>query len=428
MPWFVPGYHTRSASWVELGVQPADWALIALALVGHLAFFVAFLNQTMAMALPWWVIRLLEQIAKFGGVLPPVALVWWRLGVLPAGTSFGQMLALLPWPLAAYLGLCLAVGVLTLPVLAWRLVRPRRTPAHNVGRLDLREVDRIVDRPLVRGWWPRMLTSLPGNEALSIESNEKVLVVPRLPGALDGLVVAHLSDLHLEGKLDRAFFEHAIELVNQQQPDIIAVTGDIVERPECLDWLPRTLGRLRARHGVYFILGNHDLRWNGLDRIRAALIDCGLIDVGGRALWIAADGHPLLVAGNQLPWIHPAPTAPPASTNGRPRPFRMLLAHSPDQFPWAVRERYDLVLAGHTHGGQVQLPGLGAIFAHCHHGTRYVAGLYQREDSVLHVSRGLSGLTPLRWNCRPEVTRLVLRTMPSAVLPQRELVAEVDAP
>jgi predicted MPP superfamily phosphohydrolase len=86
-----------------------------------------------------------------------------------------------------------------------------------------------------------------------------------------------------------------------------------------------------------------------------------------------------------------------------------LLAHSPDQFGWAQANEVDLMLAGHNHGGQVCLPLLGPIVAPSLHGVRYGSGTFRAGNTVMHVSRGTSSLTPLRWNCPPEIAVLTLR-------------------
>ena len=79
--------------------------------------------------------------------------------------------------------------------------------------------------------------------------------------------------------------------------------------------------------------------------------------------------------------------------------FFLLVSHTPDHFHWAVRQEYDLVLSGHTHGGQVRFPLIGPVFAPSLHGTRYTSGTFARGSTVLHVSRGVSGIHPLRWLC-----------------------------
>ncbi|MCS7306623.1 MAG: metallophosphoesterase [Thermoguttaceae bacterium] len=119
----------------------------------------------------------------------------------------------------------------------------------------------------------------------------------------------------------------------------------------------------------------------------------------------------ILLAGNELPWIGPAPDmseAPPPACDGGP--IRILLAHTPDQLRWARKHQFDLMLAGHTHGGQIRLPLIGPILTPSRTGVRYSGGVFHEPPTVLHVSRGISAEWPLRWNCPPEVVLLVLRS------------------
>ena len=121
-------------------------------------------------------------------------------------------------------------------------------------------------------------------------------------------------------------------------------------------------------------------------------------------------GPPLIVAGNELPWYRPASDFSACSNaEAIGRSMRLLLAHSPDQFGWAHANDVDLMLAGHLHGGQVRLPVLGAITSPSAHGVRYVSGVFARGNTVMHVSRGVGSLTPVRFGCPPEIAVLVLR-------------------
>jgi predicted MPP superfamily phosphohydrolase len=250
---------------------------------------------------------------------------------------------------------------------------------------------------------------VPRNESLHVAIHEKTLAIPRLPQALDGLSITHLSDLHFTGRLGKAYFEDVVQQANQLDSDLIAVTGDLVDVPACIDWLPDTLGRLRARHGVYFVLGNHDLR-AGAQRVREVLVDCGLIDLSGRWLRMTLREQGVILAGNELPWIKPAADLRSCPTgDGAQRDFRILLSHSPDQHGWAQTYDIDLMLAGHTHGGQIRFPLIGPILAPSRYGVRFASGVFHLPPMVMHVSRGLSGLQPLRFNCPPELARLMLR-------------------
>jgi predicted MPP superfamily phosphohydrolase len=261
--------------------------------------------------------------------------------------------------------------------------------------------------------WPTWLSRLPGNQVLKIRTQEKELAIPRLQGALDGLRIAHLSDLHMSGRIARAFFEHVVEEVNAAEVDLVAVTGDIVEGDKLLDWIPATMGRLRARYGVYYVLGNHDRRATEA-QLKRALAEAGLIHVGGTWRQIMVSATPVVLAGNELPWYTPAADLSNCPKEGAAgRASRILLAHSPDQFRWAQANDVDLMLAGHLHGGQVRFPLLGAITSPSAHGVRYTAGVFRAGNTVMHVSRGVGSLTPLRLGCPPEIAVLKLRVGPA---------------
>ncbi|HBI43714.1 MAG TPA: hypothetical protein DDY78_12815 [Planctomycetales bacterium] len=116
-------------------------------------------------------------------------------------------------------------------------------------------------------------------------------------------------------------------------------------------------------------------------------------------------GEPLVVIGQESPWFPPAPdlSACPAG------PFRLCLSHTPDNIRWAQRAGVDLMLSGHVHGGQIRLPVIGSILVPSRYGRRYDCGVFDEAPTLLHVSRGLGGDHPVRFLCRPEATRLILR-------------------
>jgi predicted MPP superfamily phosphohydrolase len=209
------------------------------------------------------------------------------------------------------------------------------------------------------------------------------------------------------------YFHEVVRQANELEPDLIALTGDLVDHAPYIDWLPETVGRLRAKAGVFFIFGNHDLRTRDLERLRRTLTDLGLVDLGGKWQQVPFRGESLLLAGNELPWIAPAADmrACVAGAVGmeHDRPFRILLSHSPDQLGWAQRWDFDLVLCGHTHGGQFCLPWIGPLLTPSWHGVHYASGTFAAGRTVMQVSRGVSGELPLRWNCPPELSKILLR-------------------
>ena len=237
--------------------------------------------------------------------------------------------------------------------------------------------------------------------------------LPRLPEALAGLRIAHLSDFHL-GLPSRgsSAVSHAVDWVVERRPELVVVTGDLVSRPRGERVLRDLLGRLDA---PFVVLGNHDVEHSRDPFSRAA----GLTELAPARL-LVDEAETIEVRGRRVQIVG---VDPRAYRQGRSQPWRLvdtsadlriLLCHFPyviDLLPVGV---FDLVLAGHMHDGQISLP-LGRTrryrFAHPH--TRYATGLYRRPAGTLHVSPGLgTTFVPFRFFARPEATELVLQREP----------------
>ncbi len=251
----------------------------------------------------------------------------------------------------------------------------------------------------------RWLSRLPGNELLKPQLTQKELLTPGLPHALDGLRIAHLSDLHMSGRVAVEYFQEIVQWTNDQSPDLIALTGDLVEFNPQLQWIETTLAKLEAKHGVYFVRGNHDDKCDHA-RMRAMLRDAGHNDLAHTWVDRVIRGCRVRFVGNELPWF--APAGDPNGDGGH-RDYTIALAHGPDQFHWGAQHGVGLLLAGHNHGGQIRVPLLGALVTPSIHGVRYNSGVFRQGQTVMHVSRGAGSLAPLRYNCPPEVAVLTLR-------------------
>ncbi len=312
-----------------------------------------------------------------------------------------------------YLAGCCIVAVVTLirslclqfrrPPSVVRSCRRRRLPIRTKLPTDGTNTPALASRD------HHLFTRLPGNETLQLELSEWSLDIPGLDAALDGLSLLHLSDLHCSGRIGKSYFHEVVGRCNELQPDIVAITGDLADRASCLDWPGEVLGRLAARYGVYFVLGNHDFCLDA-DRLRQSMTERGLIHLGGRWMQIDVRGRPVILVGNERPWSGPAVSlngSPPRTAKGSP--LRIALTHTPDQLRWARAHGIDLLLAGHTHGGQIRIPPLGAIRSPSFSGVKHVSGVFYRPPTILHVTRGVSGSVPFRWNCPPELALLRLR-------------------
>ncbi len=373
--------------------------LALLALLGHAFLWIGLTNWLHSQGMPRRVISVLTAYFFACTVTIPVLVAWEYL-------SNG---ALSPAP-AVYVVVCWGVLAATLVRLTYlrafhSLPAVVRSRSSRAAAIDLAAA--AADASELSH---HFLARLPQNEILQLAVSQYELDVPRLAPALDGLKVAHLSDLHFTGRIGKAYFREAVRVCNELQPDLICITGDIIDSPKCLDWMADTLGQLAARHGVYYILGNHDRRVD-FGQLRRTLDELGLVDVGARWLPVEVRGTQVLVGGNERPWLGPPSLdgqIRPHATNDN-EPLRILLAHSPDQLPWARAHQADLMLAGHTHGGQICIPPLGAIFSPTAGGVKYISGIFHVPPTILHVTRGISGDVPVRWNCPPEIAELRLR-------------------
>jgi uncharacterized protein len=310
-----------------------------------------------------------------------------------------------PWwqqALAGYVALCLVLAFVALPLNTVRRLL-RREPVVE-SRSEVVDVARELGRRPAGVGKERWLTYLPGNGVFRVEFAERVLCPARLPAGWDGLTVLHLSDLHFNGTPDKEFFRYVMDRCAGWEPDLVALTGDVVDGDEYVRWIVPLLGRLRWKVAGFAILGNHD-HWYDVGRIRRRLRRVGLRVPENGWEQVEVRGQPLVVIGHEGPWLRPGP-----ELGGCPEgAFRLCLSHTPDNLGWARRNGVDLMLSGHVHGGQVRVPPFGSILVPSVYGRRYDCGTFDEAPTLLHVSRGLSGEHPLRYGCRPEVTRLVLR-------------------
>jgi predicted MPP superfamily phosphohydrolase len=388
-------------------MTPLALLLLTLAAVGHFALAIFLFNRLHARAWRYRSRQALERLLVFVTLAIPIlalARCWPLLFSVDAvSILYSELKGPPELPLVAgYVIFCWFVLLLCIPLWLWPKVR-YRVPATLIEN-DTQVVDLSpLARPTVCGAFPQLCAALPGNEVFRLNVQIKKLKPPRLPAGLKGLKIAHLTDLHLTGKIGIEYFREVIERTNELRPDIVVLTGDIAEKTKCLPWIRPLFEKLHSPLGRFYILGNHDFLLPDVAALRVELKAAGFVDLHGTSARFEFHGTPLLLAGNELPWNGPAPLLPECDET-----FRILLAHTPDLFSWAQQQHFDLMLAGHNHGGQICLPLIGPLVSPSKHGTRYAAGLFQEGPTILHVARGVSGEHLLRWNCPPELALIVL--------------------
>ncbi len=266
-------------------------------------------------------------------------------------------------------------------------------------------------------------------EPRSLRVRHLDIPVPDLPEELAGLRIAHLSDLHCSanataGQMSR----RAVAATLREAPDLVMITGDMADGSHNMAYAVDRLARLRAEYGVYAVLGNHD--WDctlgaylygtpnppvALGQWEEALSNAGvdLLENASRTLTI--NGRTVTIVGIGDPSCG-RDHLDAALANSAPADLKILLAHSPDAIDLPGAQWADLLLAGHTHGGQCRLPGWGSVWAPVWRLRQRSDGLLRFGDNtVAYISRGVYAGTEARFLCPPEVTILVLR--PGSIQP-----------
>lgn len=229
----------------------------------------------------------------------------------------------------------------------------------------------------------------------------------RLPRELDGFRVVHLSDIHHGPFTGRQQVERAVEVANSLQPDIIALTGDYVSHErEYVQPCAEMLGKLRARRGVYAVLGNHD-NWVDAELVTDLFKLAGISVLNNEGMRFEDRGASFWLAGVQdtMVGLEDLPLALAGSSEAE---MKLLLAHNPVILRRAARAGVDLVLSGHTHGGQVTWRSERSASGRVR--RRILRGLGRRGETQIYVTRGLGTVVlPVRYGCLPEVSLLTLR-------------------
>ncbi|MGV8143023.1 MAG: metallophosphoesterase [Methanothermobacter sp.] len=228
--------------------------------------------------------------------------------------------------------------------------------------------------------------------------------------AFEDYRIANISDIHLGQWITPEHLEGVVELVNQQEPDLIAITGDFVSYvfDEVAEDLESSLNKLKPNDVSVATLGNHD-HWLGAHKLRSILKRCDVIDVSNDVYTLKRGKAQLHIAGvdsvmlnkNRLDLVMDRlPENGPA----------ILLAHEPDFADISsTTGRFSLQISGHSHGGQFVIPGLGTIIRGPHF-VKYPLGKYQVKDMVQYTSRGLgTNIFWFRINCDPEITVFTLK-------------------
>ena len=264
-------------------------------------------------------------------------------------------------------------------------------------------------------------------------SVEKLTVaIADLPASLQGTTLVQLSDFHYDGwRLSEQMLEEAIAASNQAEPDLVVLTGDYVtDNPAPIHKLVLRLKHLQSSAGIYAVLGNHDIRYRkSKEEVQAALTSIGIHVLWNEIAYPLGEGLPLVGLADY--WSREFKITPVSGLDAKTP--RIVLSHNPDTAEVLRQWRVDLQLSGHTHGGQIMIPGIGPAVAFYKNVRRSVPkevrrwvpfmrkdhakvvrhwewaqGFHQVGTNQLYINRGLGTYLPGRLFCPPEVTVITL--------------------
>jgi len=228
---------------------------------------------------------------------------------------------------------------------------------------------------------------------------------------LKGLKVVFVGDFHIK-PYQKKRLSYIVKKINEQRPDLILSIGDFVSGHHPKQSLPiediaKEFSKLKPKYGFYAVLGNHDW-WQGGERIEKVLEKNGIIVLGNENKVINIKGKKLYIAGVEDITTRNIDLVKALKNVQSPS---ILLTHSPDVFPFVadpgsskITGQVDLTLAGHTHGGQVNIPFIGSLIVPSDYGQKYAQGLIKENGKAMFVTKGIgTSILPIRFNCIPEI-------------------------
>lgn len=246
------------------------------------------------------------------------------------------------------------------------------------------------------------------NDVYDIEVTKHELFIDHLPDAFDGYRIAFLTDTHVAPIIRPPFYCEAVAQVTRFDPDLVLLGGDFVSFNRHIALMAEVLLKdLRGRDGVYAVLGNHDY-WSNADEVRAAMEARGVEFLTNRNVTIRrGDDRIQLLGIDEI--YRGTPDVGAAFENVDPVLPTLAVSHHPDVIDLLGGRVVDLLVCGHTHGGQIRFPFFGAIVVPSAHEDEFASGFHRVRNVLMYVSRGLGSIPPLRILCRPEVATFVLR-------------------
>lgn len=242
-------------------------------------------------------------------------------------------------------------------------------------------------------------------EPYLLDIHQEIITSDKITSPFNGFKIVQFSDTHIGFHYSLEQLEKLVQTINEQNPDIIVFTGDLVDAPNDYNWnkkLIRILGSLKANYEKYWIYGNHDHGGYGTNIVKNVMDQSGFKLLQNQHVTIHKGQKSFVLAGIDDVMLGD-PNLEKALEQADPSLFTLLLAHEPDFADRAVEYPVDVQLSGHSHGGQIRLPIIGHLYTPMY-AEKYVQGKHQIGNLTLYVTKGI-GTTrlPYRFLCKPEI-------------------------
>jgi uncharacterized protein len=245
------------------------------------------------------------------------------------------------------------------------------------------------------------------NEVYDLEVTRHEVIVPDLPEVFQGYRIAFMTDTHVASFMRRNFYREIVGQSNRFDPDLVLFGGDFVTWNRHIPLMAELLiTDLQARDGIYAVLGNHDY-WADADSVIAALTARDVRFLVNRSVKIKRGQDAIHVVGIDEIYRGKPDYVAAFGDVDRNRPC-IAVSHHPDVVERLGERRVDLLLCGHTHGGQIRAPFFGAIVIPSRHEGRYDEGFFRLQKVLMYVSRGVGSIPPIRILCKPELALFTL--------------------
>lgn len=367
-------------------------------------FFPGFCLMVLGLGLQFQILRLLAERNVRRRVLAAIGLASTVLLMLGYLLEFHRVVRLFPVWWSTWLECAAIVETVLLTGFCLALVALRKRP-------EFRPARRVFLQTAAAGLAiaPMAAAGFGILERGRLQLSEVRIPIPNLPKDLDGLRIVQVTDIHLSPFLSERELARAVDMANETRAHIGLVTGDLISRSgDPLDACLRQLARLRAEAGVLGCLGNHEVYTGTEDYVTAQGHRIGIDFLRGQARQLRFGAATINFAGVDYQKFQ-SHYLVGAERLIAPGAVNILLSHNPDVFPVAASKGYDLTIAGHTHGGQVDVEILHQHFNVARYFTPYVLGLYREAAASVYVSSGIGTIgVPIRLGAPPEISLIHL--------------------